>query len=293
VASRNGGNRARRETIRARSTHAAGTRPHTSSVPSPRLFYLGGGLLALAGVASLVCLYLVGLDGGEYTGLIATVEETSSYIAMPGIFFLLAGVLLFLAEMFRRARWSARDRGFWRGGSVAIDMGVTPLPIVLLWLLVPVIAYLLLVPVPVLAETGAGGPGDAVRSATPHFWTLVSCYGFLAAGTVGVFLASLLKRATYRRLAAAHDMGQRRGSTFWRLVATQWRAETFLSFIGFGLLGVLPLLWHDALAGRKDFDDTALVVLLGIFVGCTALAIVTVLNAWRSGDPYGLAESVA
>jgi hypothetical protein len=38
-----------------------------------------------------------------------------------------------VAEMFRRARWSLRDRTFGQGGSVAIDMGLTPLPAVLLW----------------------------------------------------------------------------------------------------------------------------------------------------------------
>jgi hypothetical protein len=281
----------------------ASSRPATAATkgavaPDPRFFFLGGGVLAVLGVASLVWLYALGLAGSPLTELLPLLKKDFSYVAMPGVLFLLAGVPLFLAAMFRGARWSARDRTFWQGGSVAIDIGLTPLPAVLLWSLVPIAAYVPLIPLPVLAETSAGDFGDTVRGASPEFWTLVSIYGFLAAGTVGVFLASLLKRATYRRLAAAHT-GVRPadtvngGSTFWRLVATQWRAETFLSFIGFGLFGVLPLLWHDSLAGQKPFDDTALVVLSSVAAGCTVLAVVTVLNAWRSGDPYGLAESVA
>jgi hypothetical protein len=269
-----------------------------AAAPDPRLFFLGGGVLAALGVASLAWLYALGLAGSPMTELLPVLKKDFNYVAMPGVLFLLAGVPLFLAVMFRGARWSARDRTFWQGGSVAIDIGLTPLPAVLLWLLVPIAAYVPLIPVPVLAETSTGGFGDIVRGASPEFWTLVSIYGFLAAGTVGVFLASLLKRATYRRLAAAHAGARRAdtvngGSTFWRLVATQWRAETFLSFIGFGLLGALPLLWHDALDGQKAFDDTALVVLSSVAAGCVVLSVVTVLNAWRSGDPYGLAESVA
>jgi hypothetical protein len=271
-----------------------------AAAPDPQLFFLGGGVLAVFGVASLIWLYMLGLAGSPMTELLPLLKKDFSYLAMPGVLFLLAGVPLFLAVMFRGARWSARDRTFWQGGSVAIEIGLTPLPAVLLWLLVPIAVYVPLIPVPVVAETNVGAFGDTVRGASPEFWILVSIYGFLAAGTVGIFLASLLKRATYRRLAAAHAAAaaggtdtESGGSAFWRLVATQWRAETFLSFIGFGLFGVLPLLWHDALAGQKPFDDTALVVLSGVAVGCTVLAVVTVLNAWRSGEPYGLAESVA
>lgn len=263
-----------------------------AALPDPRLYYLGGAVLALLGAASLVWLYALGLAGSPMTELLPLLKKDFSYLALPGILFLLASVPLVLAEMFRRARWSLRDRTFWQGGAVAVEIGLTPLPVVLLWLMVPIAVYLPLVPAPVTAETSTGDLGDIVRGASPEFWTLVSIYGFLAAGTVGVFLASLLKRATYRRLAATREAGKR-GSTFWRLVSTQWRGETWFAFLSFGLFGVLPMLWHDSVAGQKPFDDTALVILTSVAASSAVLAVVTVLNAWRSGDPYGLAESVA
>jgi hypothetical protein len=215
---------------------------------------------------------------------------------VPVVVLLLAGVALFFAEMFRRGRLAERPRTFLQGGSVALELSPTPLRVALLWMLVPTLVYLALVPVATLGEISAGAWGDSLRGASADFWSLVFFYGFIAAGTVGVFLASLLKRASYPALAsrdASRAGGRRRGAAFWRLVSTQWRLESWFAFTAAGLAGVLPFLWHDALAGSKPFDGSALVVFVCIIGGCAALTVVTVLNAWRSGDPYGLAESIA
>jgi hypothetical protein len=168
----------------------------------------------------------------------------------------------------------------------------TRLRIALLWMLVPVVVYLALVLPAILGETGGGDWARRVQGASADFWTLVAFYSFVAAGTVGVFLASLLKRATYRALARRGRVREG-GNTFWRLVATQWRLETWFAFTATGLLGALPFLWHDALAGDKPFDGSALAIMGGISAASAVIAAVIVLNAWRSGDPYGFGESVA
>ncbi|TFC04602.1 hypothetical protein [Cryobacterium mannosilyticum] len=263
------------------------------SIPSPRLFYVAGGLLGAAAAAVFIWLYLVGLSGSLMVELLPFLGKDFNYPSLPGVILLFTGVALFFGEMFRRGRLSQRRRTFLQGGSVGLEMSPTPLRYALLWMLLPVVVYLLIIPLAVHAETSGSAWGATVRGASEDFWTLLSLYGFLAAGCVGVFLASLLKRATYRRLAARGTIPTGGARTFWRLTATQWRLETWFSFISLGLFGVLPLLWHDALAGQKPFDDAALADLTGIAAACAVLAVITVLNAWRSGDPYGFAESVA
>ena len=282
----------RREAVRARAIYVASTRADDTPPPNPAPFYLVGGVLALAGVGVLAWLIVLGLAGSTLERLLPSLAADFSYTAIPGVLLLLASVPLFFAEMFRRGRWFARNRTFWQGGSVALVVRATPLPTFLAWMLVPVIFYCLLVPVPVLAAADTGTLGQTPSGASEEFWTLVSFYGFVAAGIVGVFLATLLKRATYERLAAAHGPLAKRGRTFWRLISTQWRGETWFSFASLGLFGVLPLLWHDASAGDKPFDNSALTIMTTLAVVFGALAIALVLNAWRSGDQYGLAESI-
>lgn len=263
------------------------------TIPSPGPFYLVGGVLGAVAVAVLGWLYVVGLGGSLLVELVPTFKKDFNYLATPMVILLFTGVALFFGEMFRRGRLSQRQRTFWEGGSVGLDLSPTPLRYALLWMLLPLAVYLLLIPLAVLAETSDSTWGATVRGASVDFWDLVSIYGFAAAGSVGVFLASLLKRATYRRLAARGPIPTGASRTFWRLTATQWRLETWFSFISLGLFGVLPLLWHDALAGQKPFDELALAMMTGIAAVSAVLAAVTVLNAWRSGDPYGFAESVS
>jgi hypothetical protein len=286
-------NAQRREAVRQRAEHVARSSQVESTPPSPRLFYIAGLALAAAGLAALVWLYALGLSGRPLVALLSGLDDDFTYMAIPAALFLLAGVPLFFAEMFRRARWSARDRTFLQGGSVAVNMGVTPLPAVAVWMLPTFATWVVQVPVPVLAEAGNGPIADAVRGASDDFWILVSFYGFLSAGIIGVFLASLLKRATYDRFSRAFGPAPTRGRTVWRLLSTQWRAETWLSFASAGLFGVLPLLWHDSIAGSKPFDQSALIGMTASAAVLGVLAILTAVNAWRSGEPYGLAESVA
>jgi len=201
-------------------------------------------------------------------------------------------VALFFAEMFRRGRLSERERTFFQGGSVGLQLTDTPLPFALLWMLVPAVMYLALVLPARLGETTDSAWGHTLRGASQDFWDLIATYSFIAAGVLGTMLASLLKRATYRALARRGRVREG-GNTFWRLVATQWRLETWFAFTATGLLGALPFLWHDALAGDKPFDGSALAIMGGISAASAVIAAVIVLNAWRSGDPYGFGESVA
>lgn len=262
-------------------------------VPNPGPFLAVGLVLALLGVIVLAWLYFLGLGGSSLEKLVPSLKKDFNYMAAPAVIFLFAGVPLFFAVMFLSAgKWSKRDRGFFRGGSTRLVLPSGGLTGMLLWMLVPAAAWVVLVPVPLQMEAEGTAFQLTGYGVYDDFWTLVSIYGFFAAGTVGVFLASLLKRATYTRLAIAFGPAKR-GRTFWTLVSAQWRGETWFAFASTGLFGWLPFLWHEALYGRKAFDDSALTIIVSIAVVCGVLAVVIVLNAWRCGEEYGFAESVA
>jgi hypothetical protein len=244
-------------------------------------------------VISLGWLYVLGLGGSTFEKLAPGLEDDASSLALPGILFLLASVPLFFGEVVRRSgKWSTRSRGFFRGGNTRLVIPSISLKAILLWMLVPAAAWVVLVPVPVLMEAQKTAFPLTKVHAYDGFWNLAMFYGFFAAGTIGVFLASLLKRATYNRLAAAFGP-VKKASTFWTLVSAQWRGETFFAFASTGLFGVLPFLWHDAVYGRKPFDDSALTIMTSSAVACGVLAVVIVLNSWRCGEEYGFAESLA
>lgn len=236
-----------------------------------------GGALAAYSIWSVGLSYVAGASGGDID------------YAVPLVFLFLAAVLLVPGELFRRADWSSRERDVVRGGRVAIHLRQLPLGIVLLWALVPVAFWLLLVGIPVTAVlTGTG-----FTSATGDFWMLAGLYGALAAGIVGVFVGSLVKRAAYARAAALGHVAPERRREFWRIVSAQWGAHFFLLFAGVGCLGVVPVLFGSVAADNDPVNATAVVVLLAIGGALSLGGILLAAASWRTGEKVGYAESVA
>lgn len=288
--------RAKREAlVRARSASAASAASTSSAkksgadrgAPNPAALYVIGILIAGLGVAALAMLYARGMAGEPLDGALPFVSDGTGALATPGVLFLIAMVPLFIAELMRRARWEVRARSFVRGGSVGVVITPTPVWGVLLWLAVAVVAWIVLVPVAL--------SGEAERSATDaaasEFRTLIAVYGFVAAAIVGIIALSLLKRVTYARLAARFGPAPQGGRTVWALMTVQWRLDSWFAALGAGLLGCIPLL--VVVPADETVDVTALAWVIGLGVFGILAGVVLALNAWRSGEPYGAAESIA
>ncbi|MDI2098538.1 hypothetical protein [Ruicaihuangia caeni] len=292
----------RREQIAARSKQAQRRKQGSgaATLPKPGPFIWGGIALLALGTVALIIAAFAGLRGDALTTGDAS-KLLNNAIALPGVLFLLGGVLLFLGIMFRRAAWQLHlERGFFEGGSVSFELRPVPLTVHLVGLIVPVGVWSLIVLAPVLGALADDGPAAWVADASDDFWVLSAFYGFVAAGSLGVMLASLLKKLGYALFAP--DRSPRQHATpdrpasaqrFWRLVSAQFRAESWLGFAGLGFAGALPLLWRDADASGQPLDDTAVLVFALVAVLSTVAAAIVALNSWRSGAELGYAESVA
>lgn len=249
--------------------------------------WLALALLALGGVLAAYGIWLVALS--YIAGANGVVTEGELDYASPLLFLFLAAVLLLLGELFRRADWSSHERDLVRGGRVVIHLRQLPLGIVLLWALVPVAFWLLLVGIPVTAVlTGTG-----FTAASEDFWMLAGVYGALAAGIVGVFIGSLVKRAAYARVVAQGRVAPERWREFWRVATAQGLAHSILLFAGVGCLGVVPLLLRHAATYNRPIDATAVVTLTTIGALLSLGGTVLAAASWRAGEKVGYAESVA
>lgn len=263
--------------------------------PAPRWLlpslYVVGSVFVAIGVTFLAVITLHGLNGGELGTVLPFSQSAASDLAAPAVMFLLAFCALIIAELMRRSTWESRDRSFIRGGSTATQMSPTKLRFALVWMLLPLVAWALLVAVPLAAFGSDSELGEKLRATGSEFWQVLQFYGFLMAAVFGIMVVSLVKRAAY----ALYDYraAPTSGRTFWTMVSAQWRAESWLGAIGFGVLGIVGFLWQDALAQDHPFDQTAFTVLLLVAGISITLAVVTAANAWRSGEPFGAAESVA
>ncbi|MFF1572830.1 hypothetical protein ACFVWR_08790 [Leifsonia sp. NPDC058292] len=242
------------------------------------LYAIGLALVAVA-LALLVWFLLLTADRGHLEDLVGGEDWGSNLVAAPFLVLMVAAAPLFLAEYTRRGQWRSRNRTFLQGGSNVVLLRPLALWARLLWLLVALAAWFVLIPLPVATS--------AVRG--DEFWMLLTAYGFFAAGMVGAILGSLLKRATYERLASAFGARVKRASRsqiFWRMVSYQFRLELIFAFLCTALLGMLPLT-------VRDDDPVAAAWLIGLAAGCGVLAIVGILNAWRSGKALYSLESVS
>lgn len=260
-----------------------------TSIPHPGWFFAVGLTFALAGIGVLVWLLAITFGGSSLASLQPAGDTRTNYASYPAVLFLFSGVALFLGEMFRRGRGLRQSKP---GGVVSVEMRSIALWAHVAWLLIPVSVYIILVIVPVALESQSTALGRALRGVSPDFWFLTGFHGVAAAGVAGVILASLLKRLTFDRLAALSPTPSRRSRIFWATVSAQWQASTWLSFAGVCLLAGIPLLSHDAL-GSAHYDESALTILLWTGTVLTVLAVVTVLNSWRSGLNRGSAVGVS
>jgi len=251
-----------------------------AKMPPWQPFWFGGAAVAVAGVAALIWLLLIALGGGDIDAFLGDFRRDIPRAAIPAGLLLIGGAFLFTGELLRRAAWEQREMKLLSGGTNAVRIPRMHVGLVVMWACVPLAVWIALIPLPVLIVHDDRGSHD-------DLWFLATLYGFLAAGILGVFLTSLIKRLAYRLFpdAAAAGGGELR---FWRVASVQWRVESWFAFIGFGIAGILPLVVvPDGPVIPELFWLPATIAVV-----FAAIAIALAMASPRSGFDYGVAESV-
>ena len=296
---RRGAAQRRKAEITSRSFTVASQGPPSQPTPfSARTLYLVGGVLCAAAVV-LLCLLVVrtarGDDLREFSG---GEKWGDNLITAPFLILMVASAPLFLAEYHRRGLWFTRERGFFQGGSNVVVLRPARLWSRALWLLVSILAWVLLIAVPVHLDITT----DVFADADSSLWTLLVAHGIFASGMTVVLGFSLLKRLTYDRLAARFGGNIVYGSAsqrLWRFLSYQFRFELWFAFGCGASLGTLPLVYQAAAddcytaACVPVPEQSWLAWIFWIAAACAALALLGCLNAWRSGKSLYSAESVS
>lgn len=230
-----------------------------------------GGVLVAYGLVLLV----VGYADAATVGL----PPRSGYFG-AFFLFLFAAIPLFIGEMMRRGDWRPADRTILRGGRVVATVRQLPLATVVAWAVVPLAFWVVLVVVPV----GLHSAGAAFTAVDEGFWMFSGFYAFTSAAIFGVFLGSLVRRASFARARTLGLVAPERWREAWRVISGGARVELVLVAIGVGALGIIPLVVDDAIA---------VMVLTLVGVVLALLGVLMATQAWRSGEGAGYAESAA
>jgi hypothetical protein len=280
---------AKSKTRKSRGKVQRGRSPRSRPAPADSIhpavsivFILIGAAVLVAGVISLIKLATIVYGGGDPQELLPSMSDETPAAAVPAGAFLVGGAFLFIGVMLVM---SARESlttvaGNRQSRGLAMRTPPTRVGFVLAWMLVPLAAWFACVILPQLL-VGAVPNEDA--------FVLSLVYGFIFAGFVGIFLASLLKRAAHRRRPVP-GVSQRE-KNFWRVASGQWRIESWLAFVAAGLLGVGPLFWipNDA----SGSPEAGFFIVAGaIGVAAAAGAAVCAWLSPRSGLGAGFSESV-
>lgn len=250
-----------------------------AKMPPWQPFWIIGAIGIVAGIIALVWLVAVAAGGGDIDALAPRVRPDVPRGAMPVAMFLIGGSFLFTGELLRRAAWERRAMQLLSGGTTVVQIPPMRTGVVVSWMLVPVLGWIALVPVPLALVS------ETARH-VEDLWFLSTIYGFLAAGFAGLFVISLVKRLAYRLFSAASSGGGEQ--RFWRVGSVQWRIESWVAFIGVGVAGVLPLV---AVPGGPVIPSLFW-ILATIAASFSAAGIGLALASPRSGFAYGVAESV-
>lgn len=285
----------------------ATTQSVTSSAPAPapagarRGFLVGGVACSLLAVGALAGL-LVFFTKVKHTSLLETsvtvrgsfllterqTEIVSLLIAVPGVLLLLATIAFFFyALLGQGTEIGIERRRWWQGGSVTAKMKPLETRYHLAWIGVAVLAWLLLIVLPVLLASSGAWPATLDRTQAGFTFMTLGFYGALSAALAGILTVSLVKKATYRAEILKRGEGATNGGggkPFWRWFTFRWRFDLWLAGIGGALAGTC---WMALM-----FKDTAFfLAALGLGLFFTAAGLLTAMQYWRAGEPLGRGES--
>jgi hypothetical protein len=268
--------------------------------------YLGGSVLMAALVTMVSVSVLTLTSGGELADLPGGFWTPDHVLITGFILIVFASACFILAELSRRGRIQQdRDGGMFGFGANRSETGRVSVGVRLFWIAVGLVTWGALVPLPLVLGNYYYAEAD--------LWMIVSGYGFVTAGMVGVMITSLVKAAFHDRAVAdgrfvhlSEATGKKpkkrlpAGQKFWHAWSYQMRIELWAGFAAGAAFGLVPLAlaetgtdcswgFADCVAGIPSLVLSTVVTGVVLAIGAVLLASQT----WRSGEHLTAAESMA
>jgi hypothetical protein len=242
-------------------------------------------LVALGVVAAILWFTNDGVPIGDvieddYTG--------TTTIAFPFLMLVLSLIGFFFGQFASRGRWgTGPNTSVWSSGTFRVVLNPISVALHALFFALAVIAWALVLPVPVFLDASASLTLPEGSSEAEQFWFTVSVYGAVTGGLAAIVGVSLLKKLTYNRSlerGRSSIVDKSSSQVAWRRFSHIWRGELMIAALGGAALGLAPLGVHlDSAAYGFAFA--------GAGIGLVVAAVVLALNAWRSGLPVERVES--
>ena len=209
-------------------------------------------------------------------------------IAVPFLLLVLSMIGFFFGQFASRGRWGMGDNtSTWSSGTFRVVLRPISVGLHVVFFLLAVVAWLLVLPLPVLLQSAGTIGADEGSSAAEQFWFTVVVYGVVTGAIAAVVGVSLVKKLTYNRLLQRGRDTIVDGSpsqVAWRRFSHIWRGELMIAALGGAALGLSPLGIHlDSI--------TYGLALAAAGTGLIIASVVVALNSWRSGLPVERVES--
>jgi hypothetical protein len=207
-------------------------------------------------------------------------------MSFPFLMLLLSLIGFFFGQYALRGTWGVGTKKQ-RDGSFVVNIRPVSVPLHALLLAGALIAWVLVMVVPVYLDTRGEIDASPGSSAVEQFWFTVTIYGVVTGIVSGMVGMSLLKKLTYNRFLERSrsfiDSGSQ-SQLAWRKFSHIWRGELGIAACAGAALGLSPLGIHlDSAAYGVGMLAAGLVLL--------TVSALLALNSWRSGLPVERLES--
>lgn len=209
-------------------------------------------------------------------------------IAVPFLLLVLSMIGFFFGQFASRGRWGmGENTSTWSSGTFRVVLRPISVGLHIVFFLLAIVAWLLVLPLPVLLQSAGTIGTDVGSSAAEQFWFTVVVYGVVTGAIAAVVGVSLVKKLTYNRLLERGRDAIVDGSpsqVAWRRFSHIWRGELMIAALGGAALGLSPLGIHlDSITYGLAFAAAG--------AGLIVVSVVIALNSWRSGLPVERVES--
>jgi hypothetical protein len=252
---------------------------------------VGNAVGALALLVAIVAVAAILWFTNQDVSIGSVIEDDAAgttTIAFPFLMVLLSMIGFFFGQFASRGRWGAVEKtSIVSSGTFRVELRPIGVGLHVLFLVLALLAWMLVVLLPVVLEVAGTVDPAAGSSAAEQFWFTVVVYAIVTGGIAAVVAVSLLKKVTYNR-----SLERGRGSIVdgspaqvaWRRFSHIWRGELAIAALGGAALGLSPLGIHlDSAAYGLAFAAAGVALLLA--------SILLALNSWRSGLPVERVES--
>jgi hypothetical protein len=249
-----------------------------------------GALALLIGIGAIAWLLNLTVNDNSISSVFPDDVAGTSTIAFPTLMAFLALTGFIFGQFAARGKWGTgadAQASTFAKGSFRVELRPISVALHTLFLLLALLAWALVMLLPVVADAQGTVVIPVGSSAAEQFWFTVTVYGLLTGAIAAMVAVSLLKKLTYTKALqrnASYIIDRSPSQQMWRKYSHIWRAELGIAGAGGGALGLSPLGVHlDSAA--YGFGA------LGIGLALLIIAVLVALNSWRSGLPVERVES--